>query len=223
MAKLGGTALLQFCIAMTGTDHECYTEVQLEELRSLLTKYFLLAWRQLAEAYPQCFSREVYRLLVPEVVDAIARLDTAIAVRLANSGSWRAFWASLVLEAERVLVDDRVAGAQHKQIAVKRHVAAKYHELKGASENKRSVGQSEATVATSATPAPAEVGSELVQQTVAASGTSLDGLVSLRQLWEERWAPWSEDEKARVKSGSCPRGTIHQPEGNSRRSSTRSP
>ena len=115
------------------------------------------------------------------------------------------------------------AGAQHKQIAVKRHVAAKYHELKGASENKRSVGQSEATVATSAAPAPAEVGSELVQQTVATSGTSLDGLVSLRQLREERWAPWSEDEKARVKSGSCPRGTILQPERNSRRSTTRSP
>ena len=92
---------------------------------------------------PQCFSQEVYRLLVPEVVDAIARLDIAIAVKGANSDSWRAFWASLVLEAERVLVDDRVTGAQHKQIAVKRHVAALYHELKGASENKRSVGQSE--------------------------------------------------------------------------------
>ena len=63
-----------------------------------------------------------------------------------------------------MLVDDRVAGAQHKQIAVKRHVAAKYHELQGASENKRSVGQSAATVATDAAPAPAEVGRELVQQ-----------------------------------------------------------
>ena len=165
---------------------------------------------QLAEAYPQCFSQEVYRLLVPEVVDAIARLDIAIAVKGANSDSWRAFWASLVLEAERVLVDDRVVGAQHKQNAVKRHVAAKYQELKGASDNKRSAGQSEATVATNAAPAPVEVGSELVQQTVAPSGTSLDGLVSLRQLREGRWAPWLEDEKGRVKGGSYPRGTIRQ-------------
>ena len=109
-----------------------------------------------------------------------------------------------------MLVDDRVVEAQHKQIAVKHHVAAKYQELTGARENKRSAGQSEATVATNAAPAPAEVGSELVQQTVATSGTSLDGLVSLRQLREERWAPWSEDEKARVKGGSYPRGTIRQ-------------
>ena len=167
-------------MAMTGTDHECYTEVQLEELMSLRAKYFLHAWGQLAEAFPQCFSQEVYRLLVPEVVDAIVRFDVAIAVKGANSDSWRAFWASLVLESERVLVDDRVVGAQHKRIAVKRHVAAKYQELKGASENKRSAGQSEATVAPNAAPAPAEVGSELVQQTVATSGTSLDGLVSLR-------------------------------------------
>ena len=57
-------------MAVTGTDHECYTEAQLEELMSLRAKYFLLAWEQLAEAYPQCFSQEVYRLLVPEVVEA---------------------------------------------------------------------------------------------------------------------------------------------------------
>ena len=72
------------------------------------------------------------------------------------------------------------------------------------------MGQSEAAVATNAAPAPAEVGSELDQQTVATSGTSLDGLVSLRQLPEERWAQWSEDETARVKSGSYSRGTIRQ-------------
>ena len=66
---------------MTGTDHVCCTEVQLEELMSLRAKYFLHAWQQLAEAYPQCFIQEVYRLLVPEVVDAIARLDIAIAAK----------------------------------------------------------------------------------------------------------------------------------------------
>ena len=113
---------------------------------------------------------------MPEVVDAIARLDIAIAVKGTNSDIWRTFWANLVLEAELVLVDDRVAQAQHKQIAMKRHVAAKCHELKGASENKCSVGQSEAIVSTIAAPARAEVGSDLLQQTVA---TSLDGLVSL--------------------------------------------
>ena len=143
-------------MAMTGTDHECYTEVQLEELMSLRAKYFLHAWGQLAEAYPQCFSQEVYRLLVPEIVYAIARLDIAIAVKGANSDSWRAFWASLVLEAERVLVDDRVAGAQHRQVAVERHVG-KVPRAHRASGNKRSVGQSEATVATDAALAPAEV------------------------------------------------------------------
>ena len=156
MEKLGGPALPQFCMAMTGTDHECYTEVQLEELMSLRAKYFLHAWGQLAEAYPNVSAKRCTACSLPEVVDA----------------SWRVFWASLVLETERVLVHGRVAGAQHKQIAVKRHVAAKYHEVKRASGNKRSVGQWEATVATNAAPAPAEVGSEFVQQTVA---TSLDG------------------------------------------------
>ena len=89
MAKLGGTALPQFCMAMTGTDHERYTEVQLEELMSLRAKYFLHAWEQTGQ--------EVYHLLVPEVVDATARLDIVIAVKGANSDSWTAFWESLVL------------------------------------------------------------------------------------------------------------------------------
>ena len=57
---------------------------------SLRAKYFLQAWGPLAESYPQCFSQEVYRLLVPEVVDAIARLDIAIAVKGANSDSRKA-------------------------------------------------------------------------------------------------------------------------------------
>ena len=70
---------------MTGTDHECHTEDQFEELMSLRAKYFLHAWGQLAEACPQCFSQEVYRLLVPEVVDAIARLDIAIAGPMAKT------------------------------------------------------------------------------------------------------------------------------------------
>ena len=124
-------ALRQFCMAMTGTHHECDTEVQLEELMSLRAKYVLHAWGANGRGKSPTFQSGG----VPE------RLDIAVAVKGKNSDNGKAYWASLVLEAERVVVDGSMTGAQDKQIALKRHVAAKFHELQETRENKGDVAQ----------------------------------------------------------------------------------